>query len=130
MKKKVLIIEDDEEMCVEMSEILKERGYSVKTVFDGLEGKRCMEKNIFDLILLDIKMPGLNGLEILKYAKDSANKAKIIVLTGSLMISQMLDEERNIREDKNAAKLKLADGIMSKPFDVEIVLAKIKALIG
>lgn len=119
MPNKILIIDDDEEMCKEMSEILSDEGYSVNMAFDGLAGQRIIETNNYDLLLLDLKMPGINGLEILKTIKAEKIKAKVIILTGSLAVINK--EFSDI--------LKLADGVISKPFAVEVVLAKIRELL-
>ncbi len=66
MAKKILIIDDDKELCEEMAEILKGEGYDVSTAFDGLAGKKLIEENHYNLLLLDVKLPDINGLDILK----------------------------------------------------------------
>lgn len=129
MKKQVLIVDDDEEMCEELADILRQEGYFVRIVFNGIDGQKNIRKNIYDLALLDIKMSGINGLEILKYAKEANIKAKIIILTGSLSISQLLGENPLYGKVKYETILKLADCVIPKPFDVDKLLATIKSLL-
>ncbi|MFB0526821.1 MAG: response regulator transcription factor [bacterium] len=127
MKKKILMIDDDEELCEETAEILQDEGYRVTTAFDGLIGKRLSEKYDYDLLILDVKMPGLDGLHILKSVKEQDNELKVIILTGK-PLSKNLQEERSY-ESKEEEILGLADGIISKPFDIEVLLGKIKELL-
>ena len=127
MKKKILMLDDDEELCEETAEILIDEGYRVTTAFDGLTGKRLVEKYDYDILILDVKMPGLSGLDILKSIKGQNKKLKVIILTGR-PLSKNLQEERSY-EDKEEDILRLADGIISKPFDIEILLSKIKELL-
>lgn len=122
MKTKILMIDDDEDMCEEMSEILGDEGYAVDAICDGIEGNKRMENNAYDLILLDMKMPKISGDEILKNAKEKRIKAKIIVLTGSLIMHKSSD---HLPE----SALGIADAVLTKPFSVEEVLSKIKELI-
>jgi DNA-binding response OmpR family regulator len=121
MTKKVLIIDDDEELCDEMSEVLSGEGYDVSVAFDGLEGKELVEKNPYDILLLDMKLPGLSGREILESVKKTNTKIKILILSGSPTIHKAL------KEDSTLSK---ADGLMNKPFEVTTLLNKIEDLIG
>ena len=61
MKKKILIVDDDEEICEEFSEILKGQHYLVETAFDGLKASAMIVKGEYDLVILDLKLPGLSG---------------------------------------------------------------------
>ena len=126
MKKKILMIDDDEELCEEITEILTNEGYRVTTAFDGLNGNRLIEKYDYDIVILDIKMPGLSGLDILEGIKGQDKELKVIVLTGR-PLSKNLQEEQNYN-DKEESLLGLADGIIGKPFDIEVLLGKIKKL--
>ncbi len=130
MKKTILVIDDDEEICEEVSEILKDEGYEVTSSFDGLEGDRLAGSNHFDLILLDLKMSGMTGLDILRHLKEKKEDAKVIVITGSLAVDRMLKQKKVLLEDKDSQILKQADSVITKPFDIEAVLVKIKELIG
>jgi DNA-binding response OmpR family regulator len=131
IKTKILIIDDDEEICEEMSGILEDEGYLVNKVFDGLKASEMLEKEDYDLLLLDLKIPGLSGLDILKSVKDKALKTKVLVVTGRPLRELVKTRVINaVEEDKEDKILKLADGYINKPFDVEVLLDIIRELIG
>lgn len=126
MKKNILITDDDKEMCEEIAEILIDEGYGAETACNGLDCIRLIGKNKYDLLLLDLKMPGLNGFEVLKKVKNEFKGLKIIVLTGRPLNDSMAYENDNQEE---FGTLKLADAILNKPYDIEILLSKIRELI-
>jgi two-component system OmpR family response regulator len=128
MKKKILMIDDDQELCEEITEILTSEGYGVTTAFDGLSGNRLVEKYDYDVLILDVKMPGLSGLDILRSIKEQNKKLRVIILTGR-PLNNNLPKEQNY-DDKEEAILGLADGIIGKPFDIEALLGKIKELLN
>jgi len=80
-KKKILIIEDDEEMTSLLKEFLNEEGYETDSVDNGSEAYRRLVKEDFDLIITDIRMPGLTGLDILPGVRKLQPEAPIIVMT-------------------------------------------------
>jgi len=126
VKKKILMIDDDEELCEETSEILIDRGYRVTTAFDGLTGKKLIEKYDYDILILDVKIPGLSGLDILEDVKEHYKELKIVILTGKPLSRELPEERRH--KDREEKILKLADAIIGKPFHIEILLDKIKEL--
>jgi|SRR3989339_522431 len=126
MAKKILMIDDDQELCEEVSEILRDEGYEVKTASDGIKGKKLIQNNRCDLVMLDLKMPKLTGFELLEYIKCVKPDLKIIVLTGSPLKNILGQKEQ---EDKNESQiLKLANVVLNKPFDISVVLGKVKEL--
>lgn len=129
MKKQILVVDDDEEFCEEMSEILTDEGYCVDQIFDGAKANNLLRKNKYDLILLDMKMPGISGLEVLKRIKQDKIATKIIIITGGF-IGEKLPKKKsaNISEEDESA-LQLADAVATKPFDIKLVLDKVRALI-
>ena len=80
-KKRILVIEDDREMRSLLEDYLEEEGYEVGSVDDGSEAFRKLARENFDLILTDIRMPGLNGLDILPGLKQIQPGILIIVIT-------------------------------------------------
>ncbi len=120
------MIDDDEELCEEITEILTNEGYRVTTAFDGLSGNRLIQKYDYDIVILDIKMPGLSGLDILEGIKGQNKGLKVIVLTGRPLSKNLIEEQSY--NDKEESLLGLADGIIGKPFDIEVLLGKIKEL--
>jgi DNA-binding NtrC family response regulator len=80
-KKRILIIEDDQEMRSLLKEFLNEEGYETDSVDNGSEAYRRLVKEVFDLIITDIRMPGLTGLDILPGVRKLQPEAPIIVMT-------------------------------------------------
>ena len=62
---KILVIDDEENVCRGCQRILSEKGYSVKMALSGEKGLDCLKNNHYDVMLLDLKMPGLSGMEVL-----------------------------------------------------------------
>lgn len=86
MKGKILIVDDEKASRKTMGDILRLEGYQVTTEAGGEEALKTLNKEVFDLMLLDLKMPGMNGLEVLKEATQVAPDMKVVMLTahGSL----------------------------------------------
>ncbi len=118
MSKKILMIDDDAELCEEMKDILSDEGYSVHTAFDSSQGEKLIEKNSYDILLLDIKLPGLNGIDMLRNLSKKKPAIKIFIISGRPFTERILSEEN---------LMSLVSGVMIKPFDVRLLLEKIKA---
>jgi len=80
-KNRILIVEDDEEMRALLRDMIEEEGYKTASVSNGWEAFRKLAKESFDLIITDIRMPGLTGLDILPGIKRLQPDAPIIVIT-------------------------------------------------
>jgi DNA-binding NtrC family response regulator len=78
---RILIIEDDEEMRSLLEDILDEEGFQTESVSNGSEGLQELTKEPFDLVITDIRMPGLTGLDILPVIKRLQPDASVIVIT-------------------------------------------------
>jgi DNA-binding response OmpR family regulator len=129
MNKKILIIEDDKEMCMELTEALVDFGCSVQTACDGMTGKKFIEQNDNDIIILDLKLPKLDGYEILKFIQKKMITARIIVITARMKI----EHEDSFGQDNKKTKkeddlLKMSSAVFIKPFRLNDLLATIKAL--
>ena len=81
-KTKVIIIEDDESILNSLKEILMSEGYEVDTATDGEEGIKKCKANLFDLALLDIKLPGMNGTKVLEILHEEFPEMIKIMITG------------------------------------------------
>jgi len=130
MKKKVLIIDDDEEICEELSEILRDEGYQVEAAYDGLKASRMIGLSKYGLILLDLKLPNLSGFELLKMIRQKNIQSKILILTGRPLLKKkyfLMGLATQTKEEENI--LNLANGIINKPFDVEFLLNTIRGLL-
>src|SRR3989344_4529163 len=99
-EKTILLIEDEEEIRIVYSEILREAGYKVLEASDGIIGlKRALDDN-WDLLLLDIMLPGEDGLHILKAAKENIRlKFKPVILLTNLGNEAIINESFKIGAD-------------------------------
>jgi DNA-binding NtrC family response regulator len=115
---KILVIDDDLEMCGLLSDVLKGEGFSVLAVGESLEASRTLKKEEFDVIITDLKMKGLKGLDLLGEAKKVAPLTPVIIITAFGTIESAI----------KAMKMGAYDYI-TKPFQMdEIVLTVKKAL--
>lgn len=128
-KKKILMVDDDEEICQEMSQILADEGYKIETAFDGISARDLIASNSYDLILLDLKIPRLSGFELLKLIKKN-DGPKVIVVSARPMKKLSREKsfigESGTSDEEEEKILQLADEFINKPFDVDNVLKKIE----
>lgn len=124
--KRILVIEDDIELCDELKIILKDENYLTESANNGLDGLNMIKKNKYDLVLLDLKMPGLNGLEVLKIIKNTYKDLKVIIITARMNIEI---EENKLKNEQEKNILKLADKVIQKPFQIKNFLNTINNLI-
>ena len=81
-KPKILLVDDDEDMCDSLSDVIKlETDYEVTSSTDPVKALVLIKKTCFSLIIIDYKMPYMNGLEMLKLIKESSPKSKVFILT-------------------------------------------------
>lgn len=125
MKRKIIIVDDDREMCEEMCEILKDEGWSVRTAFNGLDGLALVEKHGCDLLLLDLKMPGLTGEEIIKRLSKGQARPKVLIVT-----ARLLNYEAAMEDLTRLPGWDLVEEVISKPFEIAPLLKKIRSLVG
>ena len=71
----ILVVDDDPALLQSLKEILEAEGYEVTTAADGESGLRCLKEQAFDLVLSDLALPGLDGMELLKYLGGSCLRA-------------------------------------------------------
>ena len=112
---RILIVEDEEKLARFVELELKHEGYDVDKAFDGRDGLEKMEAGGYDLVLLDIMLPGLNGLEVLRRARRTVD-TPVIMLTA-----------RDSVMDKVTGLDMGAEDYMTKPFEIEELLARIRA---
>lgn len=77
----ILIVEENESARRSLTDVLVEAGYEVETAADGTEGFQKIQQKQFDLVLLDVEMPGLNGLESLQHFRDGSGRPRVVVMT-------------------------------------------------
>ncbi|MFB0564368.1 MAG: sigma-54-dependent transcriptional regulator [Candidatus Aminicenantaceae bacterium] len=90
-KPSILIIDDDEVILDSCTQVLKKEGYTVKTVKDGSEGLRLFKLRFFHIVLLDLKLPGLDGMEILSKMKVESPETPVIIITGYATIDSAVE---------------------------------------
>lgn len=125
MKAEIVIVEDDREMCQELGEILEGEGYLVRAACNGPDGLALIEKHGCDLLLLDLKLPGITGEEILGRLSAGRVKPKVLVLTARILNGDSAKD--SLRQQRGG---ELVQDIVSKPFDIPVLLEKIRSLIG
>lgn len=114
---RILIVEDEIHLAEAVTQILKKNNYTVDAVYDGESGLDNALSNIYDLIVLDIMLPKMDGISILKRIREEGLSTPVILLTAKGEIS-----------DKVAGLDSGADDYLAKPFATEELLARIRAL--
>ncbi len=113
---KILIVEDEKSLAELVADRLRKEKYTVDISFDGDEGLYNALMDVYDLILLDIMLPGVDGIEILKKIKKNNIKSKVIMITAK---SQLNDKLLGFNEG--------AIDYISKPFHIDEVVARVNA---
>lgn len=111
---KVLCIDDEEELVSAWIERLLIRGIYAEGVTDGHEAIRRIKERNFDVVILDIKMPGISGFEIMKRIKTIKPKIPVILITG-----------HQCQEDENEGMLADSFDCLVKPVNIDILVEKI-----
>lgn len=114
---RILIVEDEVQLSEALGAILEKNNHIVDRVFNGKDGLDYVMSDIYDVVILDIMLPKLNGLEVLKEARENKIETPIILLTAKSEIS-----------DKVLGLDLGADDYLPKPFYTEELLARIRAL--
>ncbi|SEA11406.1 two component, sigma54 specific, transcriptional regulator, Fis family [Desulfuromusa kysingii] len=81
-KSKILLVDDEVESCQALSHLLTQTGYSVETSASGEEALELLKKQPFDLIISDLCLPGISGIDIIKHTKDDCSEIGVILITG------------------------------------------------
>ena len=114
---KVLIVEDEKGLASALAKIMQEQKYMTDVVHNGYDGLAYAQSEQYDLVLLDVMLPGLNGFEIAKQLRTEKNTTPILMLTA-----------RDAVPDKVKGLDIGADDYMTKPFSTEELLARVRAL--
>jgi DNA-binding response OmpR family regulator len=115
---KILIVEDEPKVAAFIQLGLEENNYSAKVAADGEEGKKMALNQLFDLIILDVNLPKINGIELCKIIRENNIKTPILMLTAL-----------GSTDDKVSGFESGADDYLVKPFEFRELLARVKALI-
>lgn len=112
---RVLLVDDEKEFVSTLAERLEIRGLSVSVAFDGQEAMKIVEDEAFNVIVLDVRMPGLSGLELLKRIKTQKPDIPVILLTG----------HSATRDGIEGMRLGAFDYLM-KPVDIDRLMEKMQ----
>lgn len=118
MSQKILVIEDEPTLSRLLSYNLAQEGYETDVVGDGAEGYQAAVRNTYDLIILDIMLPGMNGFEVLSKLRQKGSKTPVIILTA-----------RNAEEEVVQGLKFGADDYITKPFGVAELLSRVSAVL-
>lgn len=88
---RILLVDDEVAFTKNLAMLLSKRGYEVKAVHDGASAIRSIDEDDFDVVLLDLKMPGMNGIETLKVIKHRKPLLEVIILTGHGSVDSAID---------------------------------------
>ncbi len=114
---RILIIEDEYELCESMAEGLRVDGYEVDTCQNGEEGLDILFSEEYDLILLDLNLPGMDGMDILKEFRKENQETPVLILSARIALS---DKVQGLDEGAN--------DYLTKPFHFEELEARIRSL--
>lgn len=114
---RLLLVEDEKRMAQALCELLRLEKYEVDHYADGIEGLAAMESNIYDIVILDVMLPGMNGYEIAKKARSKGVRTPILMLTAKSEL-----------DDKVTGLDSGADDYLTKPFMTKELLARLRAL--
>lgn len=115
---KILIVEDERHLADTLKTLLTANGYEASAVYDGDSGIAHAESGIYDLLILDVMMPGLNGYQVARALRQAHNAVPILMLTAR---SELMDRVQGLDAG--------ADYYLTKPFDSRELLACVGALL-
>jgi len=114
---RLLLAEDEEELSEALAAVLRHNNYSVDTVYDGQEALDYLEGQEYDGVILDIMMPKMNGIEVLKTIRAHKNQVPVLLLTAKTQVDDRV-------EGLDAG----ADDYLGKPFAMKELLARVRAM--
>lgn len=115
---KILIVEDEVLLAGSLKTLLEQKGFSVECAYDGESGAEYAELGVYDLLILDVMMPGMNGYELARHVRRQRCGTPILMLSA-----------RGELEDRIEGLNAGADYYLTKPFDIRELLACINALL-
>lgn len=118
-KLRILVVDDNKEFCQNVADILELKGYEVVSAHDGFKGLKLVKRNGFDLVLMDVKMPVMDGVETFRKVKKVAPDTPVIMVT-AFAVEDLMTEA--LREG--------AYGSLKKPLDFDQLLAIIAYATG
>lgn len=114
---RLLLVEDEKRMAQALTELLRLEKYEVDHCADGVSGLEAVQSGIYDIVILDVMLPGMSGLEVAKKARKAGIRTPILMLTA-----------KGELDDKVAGLDSGADDYLTKPFLTKELLARLRAL--
>ena len=118
-KSRILVVDDEDALRMVLSNELSSSGYDVASAADGDEAITMVQNKKFDLVLLDIKMPKVDGFEVLKFIKKNSPHVRVIMLTGFADLKNAIESKKHGAED-----------FVSKPYDLVDLLTTIERVLS
>ncbi|MBC7998250.1 MAG: response regulator transcription factor [Leptolyngbya sp.] len=115
---KILLVEDDLALVEELREVFQREGHSVDTMYNGQSASEALKSFAYDLIILDVNIPIINGVDLCQKFRSSGGTTPLLMLTG---LTSDTDKERGLDSG--------ADDYLTKPFSSRELLARIRALV-
>lgn len=115
---RILIVEDERDLCDSIAEGLQIDGYAVDTCYDGVAASQLLSAETYDLVVLDLNLPGMDGIDILKEVRRGDKEIKVLILSARDSVS-----------DKVLGLDEGANDYLAKPFDFEELEARIRSLL-
>lgn len=112
---KILLVDDEEDFITTLSERLSLRGFKNNTAFDGESALQFLDDNRVDIIVLDLKMPGMDGMKVLQKIRENYQKVMVIMQTG----------HGTSKEEEETAQLGVSS-FLRKPVDIEVLISSLK----
>ncbi len=128
MKKKLLLADDDQVLCVELRDVLEDAGYDVTVVGDGGSALACLESRAFDLLLLDLNMPVRDGFSVLERVHNEALVPRVLIVSGQPRGEVPL-RQCGRYDAKKEALLATASAVLGKPVPPVVLLETIAGLL-
>lgn len=116
---RILIAEDDRSMGEFLGKALERAGHTVTVTFDGVEAQKSLQENDYDLLLADIVMPGMDGIELSRHAAEKKPDIKVMFITGFTAVATAA----STAAPQNAR-------LLSKPFHLNDLVAQVEALLN
>lgn len=114
---RLLVVEDEKDLCDTIAKVLYDSGYEVDTCYDGEEALDYILTEEYDLIVLDLNLPGMDGMDILKELRQKNEETKVLILSAR---SQIVDKVEGLDAGAN--------DYMEKPFHLQELEARIRSL--
>jgi CheY-like chemotaxis protein len=117
-KKSILVVDDEAIVRISCKRILEPEGFNVEVANDGYEALELIKKKGYEIIITDLKMPKMDGLEVLKWIKENSPQSKVIVITGF--------STPEIAEKSLSAG---AEKYLEKPFTPEVLINAVRSVL-